>query len=172
MKEQDYLLHQGIKKWNFFFTLIFVIVGTLFYITLLRLDKLPQSISVFDFIILSLTTFRVIRLFVYDNIFLFMREVFMDSTITVVDGEEQYSFTESMSALKRTLHKLALCPWCIGVWASLCSLFVFYLIPESYILFLIFAVAGLASLFQISSNMIGWQAEHLKKMTEKITHEK
>lgn len=172
MKEQDYLIHQAIKKWNVFFTLIFVIVGIFFYLTLLRLGKLPESISIFDFIILALTSFRLIRLFVYDNIFLFVREAFMDEHRAVVDGEEKYSFVESSSSLKRTLHKLALCPWCIGVWAALCSLFVFYLTPESYIVFLVFAVAGLASLFQISSNTIGWQAELLKKTTEKLIHEK
>lgn len=172
MNSKQFHLHQNIKKWNTFFVLFFVAVGALFFITLLELNKLPRSMGVFDFIILSLATFRLIRLFVYDNIFLFLREAFMDIQNITVNSEENIIFVKSGSSLKRTLYNLLMCPWCLGGWAALCAFFVFYLAPKSYILFLILAASSLASLLQLLSNKIGWRAELAKVKTEKLAEEK
>ena len=171
MKQEEYRLHQGVKKWNIFFTALFAVIGSIFYYVLLTSGKLPDSITVFEFVILSLSTFRLIRLFVYDNIFLFLREAFLDKHIILHDGEKKITLVNSHSTLKRTLHKLALCPWCVGVWVSLCSFFLFYMEPNTYFLFLVLAAAGTASLIQLLSNGIGWNAEHKKIVTENLSRE-
>jgi hypothetical protein len=168
MNPKEYYIHQSVKKWNLFFIVFFAVVATLFYYALLRTNKLPSSIGIFDFIIMSLAIFRMIRLFVYDNIFLFLREGLMDKMISIT-GEEKVYFVESSSPLLRTLYKLALCPWCMGVWIALCSMFVFYMYPATYFLFLVLAVSALATLLQLLANNIGWRAEHTKITTEKLS---
>ena len=172
MKKKEYQLHQGIKKWNIIFTFFFVYVGGLLFYILLDNYKLPTYITFADGLVLTLAVFRMIRVFVYDNIFLFLREFFMDKHVITLRGQEYVSFVLSVSPMKITLHKLILCPWCMGIWIAMCSVFVFYYWPASYILFVILAIAGTASLIQLVANSIGWHAEHTKLKTEQAGSEK
>jgi hypothetical protein len=93
----------------------------------------------------------------------------MDTYIQNVDGVKVVTLSQSKSSLKRTFHKLIMCPWCMGVWIALCSLFVFYLIPSTYFLFLMLAISSLASFLQLLANLIGWTAEYRKIETEKLS---
>ncbi len=158
MNAKDYILQNNIKKWNIFFIIVFMGTMILFYKVLYTTGKLPETISILNLCIITLAVFRMIRLFVYDNVFLFIREGLMDT----VEEHGYYSFVESKNSLKATLYKLATCPWCMGVWISLCSLFVFLMIPNSYFLFLFLAIASFASILQLLANNIGWHAEYRK----------
>ena len=167
MQISEYRIQRGMKLWNIFFILFFILAMSYFYKILIMTGRMPERIRGFDLLIISLAVFRMIRLFVYDNVFLFLREGLMDKTKS---GDEIF-FVESKSSLKRTLHKLALCPWCMGVWISLCSLFVFFLFPGSYFLFLFLAIASVASILQIYANHLGWHAEYKKIETERFSRE-
>ena len=57
-----------------YIALIFVLAGLVWLVD----ERFPTEISTFDFILLSLATFRLIRLFVYDKVSLFVREYFAD----------------------------------------------------------------------------------------------
>lgn len=165
MNQSEYRIQRGMKLWNIFFILFFVLVMSYFYKILSITGRIPERMHGFDILIISLAVFRMIRLFVYDNVFLFLREWLMDKTKV---GDEIF-FVESKSSLKRTLHKLALCPWCMGVWLSLCSVFVFFMFPGSYFLFLFLAISSVASMLQIYANHLGWHAEYKKIETERFS---
>ncbi len=108
--------------------------------------EFPRSIPLFDFFLLSLATYRLIRLFCYDKITLFIREY----------------FTTFARGPGKTIAHLLDCPWCIGVWFGLALSFIYYTFTIGWFFLLLVAVSGLASFIQILVNMIGWYAERTK----------
>jgi hypothetical protein len=168
MNKNEYLIGKSVNKWMMFFTVVFVIITIVFYYILYAENKLPTHITIWDFVILTLATFRLVRLFVYDAIFKFIQEGLMDATEMMDNGELIITHELAKSPLKRTLYKLAVCPWCMGVWLALCGAFVYYLLPGSYFLFVVLAISSFGSMLQVLSNLIGWSAEYKKRETEKI----
>lgn len=129
-----------------YLAMIFVLAGFVWLVD----ERFPTTISTFDFILLSLATFRLIRLFVYDKVSLFIREYFRDEK----------------SGPKKTIGDLLGCPWCFGIWASTFLVFFYYVMPMAWFVILILAVSGVASFVQILANMFGWRAEHLKNQVQ------
>ena len=135
---------------------------------------LPQAMPWSDFFILALASMRLVRLFVYDNITLFIREMVLDVTRVryAGTGDEFVERVSSRNSLKRTLEKLLNCPWCMGVWFASALLFFYCAFPEIWIFFLILAVSGVASLLMVFANLIGWAAEHQKRGMNAVRHDK
>src|SRR3989344_4234405 len=102
--------------WNFLFSVLFagLIVLSVYYLT--GRGLLPSSISLFDTVLIIFAVFRVTRLFVYDRITLFIRDIFLRSR--VIKDEQGMAMVERTSYMTgpfRTIHERLDCPWCIGV---------------------------------------------------------
>lgn len=133
--------------WNFLYSVAFLVfVALLIQVLYKKLGGLPTSIPFFDAVLITLATFRLIRLFVYDRITKWFRDLFVGF---------------SKGPLK-TMSDLLGCPWCIGVWAGVVVSFFYFLSPMAWFFIFVLAVAGVATLLQLLSNMIGWRAEELK----------
>lgn len=134
--------------WNFIFSVFFIallILGG--YLIYGKFNGLPTFIKPFDFILIALATFRVVRLFVYDKITNFIRE-----PLSLVQ-----------SGPLKTAYELMICPWCFGVWAAFSLVFFyFYFYLWFWWVILALAVAALGTFMQLLSTMIGWRAEILK----------
>lgn len=169
MTQKEYRMEEEIKLWNI---LAMVIFGSLlfFAIQCLQFRYRVVTLSVGEFLILTLATLRLIRLVAYDNIALVFREAFMDikKVRFVEDGDESYERVPSENSFKRTMWKLLNCPWCIGVWIAFAVVYVYLSCPQSYIIFLILAIAAVASFLQMAANLLGWNAEYKKIATEKL----
>lgn len=107
-----------------------------------------REIGIGDFFLLALAIFRLVRLVSYDVIFKFVR----DALATGTPG----SFVATMSALVN-------CPWCVGLWFSFFVVFFYYASPLAWPIILVLALAGVASLFQVFANLMGWHAEGKKR---------
>jgi hypothetical protein len=160
MTEQEYKLHQGVKLWNIAASLFFVGLCLVMYSVFLKLQPsfMVAEITYFDLLILALATHRLIRLFIYDNITLFLREIFQD--LKIENGF--YEFVNSKNSFKLTVHKLLNCPWCLGVWIAFVSAFFYFAFPVFQIVFIILAFASVASLLILFTNFLGWSAEEKK----------
>ncbi len=101
-----------------------------------------------DYILMSLAIFRLIRLTSYDVITKFIRDG--------VAAAPRDSFLGTFSQLLN-------CPWCTGLWFSFFVVFAYYATPVAYPVIIILALAGVASLFQVFANLIGWYAEGKKR---------
>lgn len=150
--------------WNFIFTVLFLIQFAT-AATILEFQGLtPISIPILDLVLIALAVFRMIRLFVYDKIFQFFRDPFLNIEERLgADGELIVVRAVPPSGPRRTISHLLACPWCFGVWAALAITFFYFLTPFAWWPILMLAVSGLASFVQVLSNMIGWRAEHYKK---------
>ena len=98
---------------------------------------------------LGTQVFRLTRLVCYDIVTAFFRD---------------WLATKEPGTFLGTLSALVHCPWCAGLWFAFFVTFFYYATPFAWFLILVLALAGVASIFQILANLIGWSAE-LKKRT-------
>ncbi len=123
--------------WNFIFSIIFILLVIIFSNFILKKGILIK-LKYFDFLLISIATFRMIRLFTYDKIMSFFRKIF--------EGKK--------NGLLNTIHELLICPWCTGIWAALIILALYSFSFVGKILVIILAIAGVGSFIQILANMI------------------
>lgn len=133
-----------IHFWHTIFSLFFFIAAVFAVLHLDAQNLVPTWIPVFDFFLITLAVFRLIRLFVYDSITAFIRGWFY--------GQPKTTFLGTLSTLIN-------CPWCMGLWFGFFVAYLYFLTPYAWFFILFLAVAGLATVVQIFSNFLGWKAE-------------
>lgn len=138
--------HRVQNGWNFAFSVFFAAMLMLAVSYLASAGRLPQSVPVWDAILMAFATFRISRLIVYDRIARWFRELF---------NRKNGGFFE-------TVRDLLECPWCVGVWAALIVIFCYQVFDWGWFVIFFLALAGAGSLLQVVANMIGWRAETLK----------
>jgi hypothetical protein len=149
--------------WNIVFTLFFATVlciGTIILES--EAHEKIRTLSLLEYILLMLATFRLTRLFVYDKITAFFREQFYDATPT----KQGIALVKPERGPRRTLADLLSCPWCFGIWASTIVIFAYLMTPYAYFPVLVLALGGVGTLIQLTASMIGWKAEQLKRDVE------
>lgn len=152
--------------WNFWLLVLSVLLLVVEVWWLALIDKIPTSVGIFDAILITLATFRVTRLFVYDSIMHMVRDLFLIRTVIYTDTEVIVRRRKYPSGVMRAMSDLFSCPWCFGLQAAMLVVFFYYLTPWAWIIIFMFAVGGVATLLQLIANAIGWKAEHLKRKTE------
>lgn len=149
--------------WNIIFILFYVGLLTMAAIILNTEARMSyEDLSILDLTLISLASFRVTRMFVYDSMTKFLREQFWDVKMV----RNKVMLVKPVTGPRRTLADLMGCPWCFGVWATTCVAFFYLLTPHAYFPILILALSGVATMLQLVANMVGWKAEQLKRETE------
>lgn len=149
--------------WNFIFGAFFVALvamGTIILETEIRVAY--EDLALLDFILMSLATFRLTRLFVNDAATKCIREQFWDAEVT----KGKVLLVKPARGPRRTLADLFSCPWCFGMWAAATVVFAYLLTPYAVLPVIILAIAGVATWIQQLAQLIGWKAEQLKRDVE------
>lgn len=134
--------------WNIVFAVFFAYIVLAGANLLYGSGLLYHSIPLFDFVLMALAIFRLVRLFCYDIITKFIRDALTPCPKDSFLG---------------TLHALLACPWCAGLWFAFFVVFFYYATPLAWPIILILALAGIASLIQVFANLLGWHAEGKKR---------
>lgn len=149
--------------WNFVFAVFFIILIILGAIILETESRIPlASLSLVDFTLITLATWRLIRLFVYDAITKFFREQFSD----VVKVGRGYRLEKPKAGPRRTIADLLSCPWCFGMWAASVVTFSYLLTPYAVFPIILLAISAVATFLQLLSNLVGHKAELAQKQAE------
>lgn len=150
--------------WNSIYSIFFAVFCFLLFTVLVAVNgRIPTSISFFDLTLIILATFRLTRLFVYDKITRFLRDLFFHAHENYTEeGVTYFAKKERMHGPLRTAYELLTCPWCFSVWAAVVVVFFYFLSPYAWLPILVLAISGVASLLQLVANMIGWAAENGK----------
>ena len=145
--------------WNFVFSIFFLILVIMGAIILQTEARIPLTdLELVDYILITLASWRLTRLFVYDAITKFFREQFLE----VKKVGRGYTLEKPKTGPKRTIADLMSCPWCFGVWATALVTF-FYLISSYFVYPVIFlALSAVATFLQLLANLVGHKAEQLK----------
>lgn len=150
--------------WNIVFSTFFVILLVLFVIILETESRIPlNELALVDYVLITLASWRLTRLFVYDHITKFLREQFLDAK-KVGRG---YRLEKPKTGPRRTLADLFSCPWCFGVWSATIISFVYLLTPYAVYPVIILSIAAVATLLQLFANVVGHKAEELKERNER-----
>lgn len=145
--------------WNVVFGLFFLLLAIMGAIILDTESRIPLAeLSLTDFVLISLATWRLIRLFVYDTMTKWIREQFYD----VKQVGKKFTLVKPATGPRRTLADLFSCPWCFGLWASASVTFFYLITPYAYFFVLFLALAAVASFLQILTTMIGGHAEKIQ----------
>ena len=149
--------------WNVVF-LIFFICLVFMATVILESEAYKEyvDLTLLDYVLLTLASFRVVRFVVYDKIFAFFREQFYDAT----EYKGQTVLVKPEGGPRRTLADLLSCPWCFGVWATAMVSFIYLLTPYAFFPVMFLALSAIVSFLQILANLIGWRAEQLKNEVE------
>ncbi|MCL6572782.1 MAG: DUF1360 domain-containing protein [Bacillus sp. (in: Bacteria)] len=109
-----------------------------------------MRITLLNLLLLSLATFRLTRLLIFDKITEFIRAPFFDEIREEnVVGEIEVYYLPKKTGIKKFLGELLSCYWCTGIWTSTGIVSLFLLSPDfSTVIILILAVAGLASIVE------------------------
>ena len=136
--------------WNIVFSVLFLVltVGFFWILTEGFYDfGWLFFITFFDVAIISLATFRLIRLVTFDKIFAFARNLFL---VRQEDG----TYRKEGGGPRRTIAELMECLWCTGLWAALFSFVLYFVDPIGRFFVFILALAALGSFLQNFSQMI------------------
>jgi len=149
--------------WNFVFMvffLILVVMGAIILETESRIRLTELALT--DYVLVTLASWRLTRLFVYDAVLKFFREQFWD----VVKVGKGLSLEKPKVGPRRTLADLLSCTWCFGLWASSTVLFFYLLTPYAVFPVVVLAIGAVASFLQILANLVGHKADILKNQNE------
>ncbi|MEN9920668.1 MAG: hypothetical protein RL538_561 [Candidatus Parcubacteria bacterium] len=149
--------------WNFVFSMFFLVLVVMGAIILESEARIKLTeLSLTDYVLVTLASWRLTRLFVYDAITKFFREQFWD----VVKAGKGFKLEKPKVGPRRTLADLLSCTWCFGMWASATVIFFYLLTPYAVFPVVLLAVGAVASFLQILSNLVGHQAEYAKNQNE------
>lgn len=141
--------HQAWNFWSaFFFFGLVVLVGFL----LERQGTDIREISLKDAIIIILASFRMTRILVFEKIFKYLRDA-------LKRREDLY--------LIGTISSMITCPWCAGVWMTLVIIVFYYLVPYGDLLAYVLALAGIASILILYSNMLHMRTEKKQRIHQR-----
>lgn len=149
--------------WNIVFTAFFIVLVVMGAIIVDTEGRPLEHLTTIDFVLMTLATWRLIRLFVYDAVTKWLREQFYD--VKKIGGK--ITLEKPLTGPRRTLADLLSCPWCFGVWAGAFIVF-FYLVSDwAYYPVLFLALSAVASFLQLLSNLVGHRAEQIKNENER-----
>jgi len=138
-------------RWNAVFSFGFLVLFAFFFWGLTDgLDRFAwlYLLSAMDIVLLTLATFRIVRLVTFDKIFTFVRNWFLNK-----QGDGTY--VKPPQGPRRTIAELMECLWCTGLWAALLVSFLYFSSDIGRFFVIILAVAALGSFFQLISQMVG-----------------
>jgi len=151
--------------WNVLSTLFFLCLVFLATVILeSKSYKTFETLALVDFVLITLASWRVVRLVVYDKVSAFFREQFYD----VLEQKGKVLLVKPERGPRRALLDLLTCPWCFGLWATATVSFFYLLTPWMFFPTLILALSTVATLLQLFSNLVGWKAEQAKNEVEGV----
>ncbi len=149
--------------WNVVFSVFFLGLIIMATIILETESRIPLTeLTLTDYVLITLATWRMVRLFVYDAITKFFREQFWD----IVKVGKGLGLEKPKFGPRRTLADLLSCPWCFSVWAAAMVTFIYLISPYGVYPVVLLAISAVATFLQLLSNLIGHKAEAAKRENE------
>jgi len=137
------------QAWNFWSVFVFfaAIAVAGFFLDQKSIDI--RDLSLKEAVLVILASYRMTRILVFEKIFKYLRDVLKRRENLYLIG---------------TLNSIVTCPWCAGVWVTLIIIVFYYLVPYGTLLVYVLALAGLASMVILSSNLLHMYTERRQRI--------
>lgn len=115
-----------------------------------------MNLSVFEFLLLALATFRLTRLIVFDKITAFLRSPFIEEVEEVEEDGTVVAYIEVKgNGIKKWIGELLSCYWCTGVWCAVLLLGLYYVWPTVMeFVIIVLAITGAAGFLESVVNRL------------------
>ncbi|HZG72977.1 MAG TPA: DUF1360 domain-containing protein [Chondromyces sp.] len=109
-----------------------------------------MELSIYQFIVMCLASFRITRLLVFDKITEFIRAPFFEEIEELdEDGKKEIYIVPKSNGIKGWIGQLLSCYWCTGIWVAIGCYILSWQIPQfAAPLLTIFAIAGAAAIIE------------------------
>ena len=137
------------QAWNFWSAFVFfgavVLVGFLLKNKGVDIEELTFK----EAVLVVLASYRMTRILVFEKIFKYFRDAMKKRENLYVIG---------------TIHSMITCPWCAGVWVTLTIIVFYFLVPFGVVLVYVLALAGVASMLILISNLLHMFTERKQRI--------
>ena len=142
------------QAWNFSSAFVFfgLVVLTGFLLRDKGIDIRDMTFT--EAVVIILASFRMTRILIFEKIFKYLRDVIKQKEDYYVIG---------------TIRSIITCPWCLGVWTTLVMIIFYYLVPFGDLLAYVLALAGIANLIILLSNLVHMWTANRQRVHKNIT---
>ena len=140
------------QAWNFWSAFVFLSAVGLVGYFLRQKGVLIEELTLKEALVVILASYRMTRILVFERIFKYFRDVLKRREDLYVIG---------------TIHAMVTCPWCAGVWVTLIIIVLYFLVPFGVLLIYVLALAGLASMMILVSNLLHMYTERRQRIHQK-----
>ncbi len=127
------------QAWNFWSAFVFFGLVVLIGYLLEKKGVDIKEITLKEAIVIVLASYRMTRILVFEKIFKYFRDALKRREGLYIVG---------------TISSIITCPWCAGVWVTLTIMVFYFLVPFGVLLVYVLALAGIASLVILFSNLM------------------
>jgi len=140
------------QAWNFWSA--FVFLGAVILVGYLLKQKGVDmtELTFKEALLIILASTRMTRILVFEKILKHFRDALKKRENLYVIG---------------TIHSMVTCPWCAGVWVTLFVIVLYFLVPYGTVLVYVLALAGLATVVILLSNLLHMFTERKQKIHQK-----
>lgn len=140
------------QAWNFWSA--FVFLGAVILVGYLLKQKGVDmtELTFKEALVIILASTRMTRILVFEKILKHFRDALKRRENLYVIG---------------TIHSMVTCPWCAGVWVTLFIIVLYFLVPYGTVLVYVLALAGLATVVILLSNLLHMFTERKQKIHQK-----
>ena len=132
------------KFWNFWATVFFVVCLVGLGVLLDNKGIRIEDFKVGNITLMTLATYRLTRILVFDKIFKLFRDFFR---------------THQRLYIFYVIKEIITCPWCAGVWVALTIVGLWFLVPYGNLLIILLSISGMASFIVVLVNYLGLSTE-------------
>ena len=140
------------QAWNFWSAFVFFGLVVLVGYLLRKKGVDIEEMTLKEAVLIILASYRMTRILVFEKIFKYFRDV-------LKRREDLY--------LIGTLSSIITCPWCAGVWVTLVIIVFYYLVPFGVVLVYVLALAGVASMVILLSNLLHMWTDRKQRIHKK-----
>jgi len=140
------------QAWNFWSAFVFLGAVVLVGYLLKQKGVDIKELTFKEALLIVLASTRMTRILVFEKILKHFRDALKKRENLYVIG---------------TIHSMVTCPWCAGVWVTLFVIVLYFLVPYGTVLVYVLALAGLATVVILLSNLLHMFTERKQKIHQK-----
>ncbi len=136
------------QAWNFWSAFVFLGAAVLLGYLLKQKGVDIKELTFKEALLIVLASTRMTRILVFEKILKHFRDALKKRQNLYVIG---------------TIHSMVTCPWCAGVWVTLFIIVVYFVVPYGTVLVYVLALAGLATVVILLSNLLHMYTERKQR---------